>query len=569
MGHPNRTHAAARLGAWSGAVALLGCLFAASASGAPTAAPTAGAPAAVSAGGSPTITEFSNGVATNAEPLSITAGPEAAVSFGEHSPVGAVGSLSLLSGAISSHATLNGAPVIAVTRGPEGNIWFSESSGAAKLGMIEPASGIIVEYPQPPSARITAMTSGPEGDIWFVTENGAQSAIGRLVPVSGNITEFSFHADRKPVGITVGAEGNLFVASSNPGAIVELSVATKSMEEYPLSSPAAVPTGITTGAEGDIWFTQPTASGAVGRLVPAGGQVTEYSAGLTQGKLQGIALGSDGNLYVAEAGNNGAIAQVTPQGTIRELTEGLTPKSEPWAIAPGPDGNVYFTERGKPARIGRISLPTAHATGGGPGGGQGEHPSGGPGSARTEAQVAEEAMLGSLSGASPTSGTVLFRNSSGRLVPLSGPKVLPLGTVIDATSGVVRMITALSKRGKTQTVTVWGGVFKITQRKHGDGLTQIHLSGALPRCSTHARGAGVASSKTAHKSRKLWAKDEHGSYSTHGASSVATVLGTEWETVDSCAGTSTRVLTGEVRVLDLHRHKAVLVRAGHSYLARR
>ncbi|HET7296382.1 MAG TPA: hypothetical protein VFI66_04530, partial [Gemmatimonadales bacterium] len=152
-------------------------------------------------------------------------------------------------------------------------------------------------------------------------------------------------------------------------------------------------------------------------------------------------------------------------------------------------------------------------------------------------------------------------------VTLTGSRVLPLGTVIDATNGVVRLITALDTRGKTQTVTVWGGVFKITQRRHGNGLTQIHLTGALPRCSKAQRAR--AASRSSHKSRKLWAKDNHGRYSTHGANSVATVLGTEWETIDSCAGTRTRVVHGKVKVRDKHRHTTVLVRAGHSYLARR
>jgi hypothetical protein len=39
-------------------------------------------------------------------------------------------------------------------------------------------------------------------------------------------------------------------------------------------------------------------------------------------------------------------------------------------------------------------------------------------------------------------------------------------------------------------------------------------------------------------------------------------------TEDRCDGTLTRVLTGAVRVRDLRRHRTVVVRAGHRYLAR-
>jgi hypothetical protein len=49
---------------------------------------------------------------------------------------------------------------------------------------------------------------------------------------------------------------------------------------------------------------------------------------------------------------------------------------------------------------------------------------------------------------------------------------------------------------------------------------------------------------------------------------VATVRGTRWYTEDRCGGTLTRVTQGAVAVRDLRRKRTVLVRAGHSYLAR-
>ena len=67
----------------------------------------------------------------------------------------------------------------------------------------------------------------------------------------------------------------------------------------------------------------------------------------------------------------------------------------------------------------------------------------------------------------------------------------------------------------------------------------------------------------------LWAHDNHGQYSTRGNNSVATVRGTWWETVNTCSGTLTRVKKGLVSVRNLRRHRTVLVRAGHSYLARK
>jgi hypothetical protein len=46
------------------------------------------------------------------------------------------------------------------------------------------------------------------------------------------------------------------------------------------------------------------------------------------------------------------------------------------------------------------------------------------------------------------------------------------------------------------------------------------------------------------------------------------VRGTRWLTEDRCDGTLTRVTNGAVVVRDFKRHRSVVVRAGHSYLAR-
>jgi hypothetical protein len=68
--------------------------------------------------------------------------------------------------------------------------------------------------------------------------------------------------------------------------------------------------------------------------------------------------------------------------------------------------------------------------------------------------------------------------------------------------------------------------------------------------------------------RRLWGRDSHSRFRTHGRDSVATVRGTQWETTDRCDGTLTRVKKGAVMVRDLRRHRSHLLTAGHAYLAR-
>ena len=69
--------------------------------------------------------------------------------------------------------------------------------------------------------------------------------------------------------------------------------------------------------------------------------------------------------------------------------------------------------------------------------------------------------------------------------------------------------------------------------------------------------------------RRLWGQDRGGRFRTHGHNSIATVRGTRWLTEDRCDGTLTRVTEGAVEVRDRRTGRRVLVRAGHSYLAKR
>ena len=69
--------------------------------------------------------------------------------------------------------------------------------------------------------------------------------------------------------------------------------------------------------------------------------------------------------------------------------------------------------------------------------------------------------------------------------------------------------------------------------------------------------------------RSLWGADHGGHFRTHGHNSVATVRGTRWLTQDRCDGTLTKVTRGAVSVHDVRAHRTVIVKAGHSYLARR
>jgi hypothetical protein len=162
-------------------------------------------------------------------------------------------------------------------------------------------------------------------------------------------------------------------------------------------------------------------------------------------------------------------------------------------------------------------------------------------------------------------GTVRVRvPGSDRFVTLEQAGRVPVGSVIDARNGRVRLATAVS--GGVQDGLFWGSKFQTAQSRRGKGMTTLALRGGrvCPSASL-----AVASRKSKRKRKRgLWARDHGGLYRTRGNDSVATVRGTRWLTKDRCNGTLTRVKSGVVSVRDLRRHKTVVVKAGHSYFAR-
>jgi hypothetical protein len=171
----------------------------------------------------------------------------------------------------------------------------------------------------------------------------------------------------------------------------------------------------------------------------------------------------------------------------------------------------------------------------------------------------------------PVSGTVTVQvpGASG-FAPLSAASSVPVGAVLDTRQGAVRLTSALPG-GTTQTGEFHGSRFEVRQSNSARGTTELRLRGGnFAVCARSGARAGAAAVRKRSKPpvRRLWSRDTGGRFLTRGRNSVATVRGTRWVTTDTCAGTRTTVTSGAVAVRDLRRKRTVLVRAGHSYLAR-
>jgi len=186
--------------------------------------------------------------------------------------------------------------------------------------------------------------------------------------------------------------------------------------------------------------------------------------------------------------------------------------------------------------------------------------------------AADKPVRGGSVVVAPLAGTVKIKlpGSTGYATLAAGDSV-PVGTVVDTRSGTVVLTSAVSG-GATQSGEFRGALFQVRQARTGSGMTDLLLRGSnFTACPRATKGLGARAASTASRKpplRRLWSRDKGGRFRTHGRNSVATVRGTSWVTTDTCAGTRTTVKQGSVAVRDRHRAKTVLVRAGHSYLAR-
>lgn len=164
------------------------------------------------------------------------------------------------------------------------------------------------------------------------------------------------------------------------------------------------------------------------------------------------------------------------------------------------------------------------------------------------------------------SGTVLVTPPGGKRFTLGADTAIPLGSLVDARRGHLRL-TAADGNGGTMAGEFWGGVFRVTQSRDVPVRTVLALAQDVGLRSCPARGARAAKKRRKPGSRLLWG-DGKGNFRTSGRHAVATVRGTRWLVRDSCAGTLVKVARGVVDVRDLVRRRTVPVKAGRSYLAR-
>ena len=188
----------------------------------------------------------------------------------------------------------------------------------------------------------------------------------------------------------------------------------------------------------------------------------------------------------------------------------------------------------------------------------------------------------------PVSGIVLVRLPGTQLrVRIETVTSVPVGTLIDARNGVVRLTVARSlKSGRLQTGLFSRGSFYFNQeveklRAFGKPdakvfkslVTELRLvgGGSVKTCPKGSAGQLQAGPRRGAAAKRRFVRylqaQATGRFRVIGRQSSGLERGTDWLTRDDCTGTLTRVDKGAVVVTDFAKGKDLLVRKGNRYLA--
>jgi streptogramin lyase len=128
---------------------------------------------------------------------------------------------------------------------------------------------------------------------------------------------------------------------------LELRELLTSVVEYPTSPAGVVPTAITTGSDGNLWFIEQDGN-ALGRIDSSTHAITTFSNGLpVSALLTGITSGPDGDLWFTESAVN-AIGKFDPNDTGQAIqnfgtSAGMSANSAPTGIVSA-GGDLWFTQ---------------------------------------------------------------------------------------------------------------------------------------------------------------------------------------------------------------------------------
>ena len=247
-----------------------------------------------------------------------------------------------------------------ITSGPCGNsanrcLWFTEPS-SHRVGRIT-TGGTVTEFGAGISSEPYGITEGPCGVgtskcLWFAEISVLK--IGRMDPSTGVVTEFPLdNTFNRFFQITTGPDGNIWFTDDFDGQIGRMKP-DGTQTPFNAGAAGAPWSAITTGPDGNLWFSVLDANNDFGRINPNRGAVTGFAGSFPGLPPDRMTTGPDGKLWYVEQDGTGAsrIGNLATNGAntpeIFHSTSFLTD------IVAGPDGNLWFTDASL-AQVGRIT----------------------------------------------------------------------------------------------------------------------------------------------------------------------------------------------------------------------
>ncbi|MGB6062300.1 MAG: hypothetical protein WBG27_11395 [Candidatus Aquilonibacter sp.] len=289
-------------------------------------------------------------------PYAIVAGPDGRMWYSDFNS-GGVGTITT-SGSVTPYV-LPDATYGALTVGSDGNIWGADANMVTIDKIFTSNGALAAQYHT--SYGPVGITNGPDGNVWFTESSGGSGKVGYVTP-GGTLTEFGVYVDSSPSpgGIaTVGSNLWFCDDAAITGTVIDQATTSGTITRV-TTSPATLPQPCNTLAvEPDglyVWATtgfQGANSPGIMRINVSTGAVNQYT--LT-GTSQYVTAGADGTMYVTEVTASGAMIAEIPQSAPANFKEIAVPTSgaTAYGIAAGPDGRIWFTEYNE-SKIGALS----------------------------------------------------------------------------------------------------------------------------------------------------------------------------------------------------------------------
>jgi virginiamycin B lyase len=215
----------------------------------------------------------------------------------------------------------------------DGSAWYTDIAAGA-IVRVTP-SGEASPFPlDTPITRLGRLAVAPDGSVWFADATGwgiTQLQNGVFKRGAG------LAADEGPYGVAVGADGIVWASLQRSGKLLRIDP-DGTTESLDVPRRGAVPTDLTVGADGSVWFLQ-FRGNRLGQFKD--GKFYEFEIGAQNVGASGLAAAPNGTVWFG-------MVRTSSLGRLRDgrLTTIRLPRANarPYSVALDPSGNVWYAD---------------------------------------------------------------------------------------------------------------------------------------------------------------------------------------------------------------------------------